>query len=130
MTDAEIIEAIWGWERTSAMRGTMRIFKTDGTIEYVDLIEPPPLDLLQKSVGGYIEAVPYWDTLAYGDDDKDQQDCVAYCNEEGKLNGLPLNEEASIEWHACLMRQGLAPSDVLVGDVVVITGDRQLMKSL
>jgi len=57
---------------------------------------------LQKFVGGYIEAVPHAQP-------------IAYCNEEGRLNHLSLNEAAS-----------LAFNQALVGDVIqVSTGPRE-----
>jgi hypothetical protein len=81
----------------------MKIYKTDGTIETVVLGKRKvTLDELQKAVGGWIEAVP--GTRAR-----------AYCNEEGRLRGLPLNQVASQRF-----------GQVLVGDVVELEkGDRQ-----
>lgn len=54
------------------------------------------LEELQKFVGGYIEAVPYANP-------------VAYCNEEGRLNGLPTNVCASRRF-----------KQELVGDVIQV----------
>lgn len=62
----------------------------DKTLHRVLMVEPnkkphawliePGLEPLQKAVGGYIEAVyPFEDDVAI------------ICNEEGKINGLPLN---------------------------------------
>ena len=33
--------------------------------------------------------------------------CIAYCAENGKKNGLPVNSTATVLWHAALKRQGL-----------------------
>lgn len=75
----------------------------------------PPLDVLQKIVGGYIEAVPHFDR--YGD-----RECVAFCNEEGKLNHMPMNARATYLWYACLAPQPFVP-DALHGDVVIVAYD-------
>lgn len=46
---------------------------------YVEVVENK-LEALQKLVGGYIEVVPFTNEAVVG-----------VCNEEGKINGLPLN---------------------------------------
>ena len=58
------------------------------------------LEELQKLVGGYIEAVPYANP-------------VAYCNEEGRLNNLLFNELASGAF-----------KQFLVGDVIQVRKQR------
>lgn len=61
------------------------------------------LSSLQAIVGGFIEAV----TLP---------DCHLYCNEEGKLTGLPFNQLASLfAWSL-----GWPRSDMLCGSVVFL----------
>ncbi len=62
---------------------------------------------LQKTVGGYIEAV----SPAEGD-------WVLYCNEEGKLQGLPVNRLATTFINELM--PGFAQRDVLVGTVVFV----------
>lgn len=54
------------------------------------------LEELQKLVGGFIEAVPH-------------SRPIAYCNEEGRLNHLPVNSCASRRF-----------SQELVGDVIQV----------
>ena len=73
------------------------LLKVDGTIEQMG--KNPSLEQIQKAVGGYIEAVP----MANGG--------IFYCNEEGKLLGLPNNLAANtlIDFN-----------DYIVGGVVVI----------
>ena len=71
----------------------------------------PTWEELKKLVGGYIE-------VAF-DDGKTQ----LICNEEGTVDGLPVNGEAMILWASLL---GYPPTDFLVGDVVVLTGDALL----
>ena len=75
------------------------IIKVDGTRE--ELTGNLDLQTLQKAVGGYIQIIPT-------DDDK-----VMVLNEEGKLMGLPVNEEAT------MMTRGVLFNDIIVGDVVV-----------
>ncbi len=65
------------------------------------------LGALQKTVGGYIEAV----SPAEGD-------WVLYCNEEGKLQGLPVNNLATRLINELM--PGFAQHDVLVGTVVFV----------
>ncbi len=62
------------------------------------------LDELQIYVGGYIELVP-------GTGKKGEP--PAYCNEEGRLNGLKLNDQASIRF-----------AQVLVGDVIQVRKEK------
>lgn len=60
------------------------------------------LQALQGYVGGWIEYVPT------------RQDVTLYCNEEGKIAGLPVNQTATKAFG-----QEINP-DYLVGDVIVI----------
>lgn len=59
------------------------------------------LDGLQELVGGWLEA----STCGLA---------VAWMNEEGKLQGLPVNPRATVLWHRML---GYQPGDVLCGNV-------------
>lgn len=80
--------------------------RTDSThsfFEY-DPKEGSSLEMLQARVGGYIEAAPIFDRRL-----------TMYCNEEGKLQGLPVNRLATI-----LLDHGA--HDVIVGDVVLVGG--------
>jgi hypothetical protein len=71
----------------------------------VDIPEgyPGHLDGLQAAVGGWIEYVPT------------EQDVTLYCNEEGKIEGLPANRVATAAFG-----QLIQPHDYLAGDVVII----------
>jgi hypothetical protein len=102
------------------MKGQAIIYHTDGSITTTELTASPDLEFLQQAVGGHIEVVPYFDRL--GD-----KPCVAFCNEEGKLKGLPINTHATLLWGDAV---GVQPNDVLCGDVLVITGDKALLNSL
>ena len=55
--------------------------------------------------------------------------CSAYCAENAKQKGLPVNSTATVLWHAALKRQGLERglrredgtiADWLAGDVAVV----------
>jgi hypothetical protein len=87
---------------------------------------PPMLDEMTKAIGGgYIETVPHFNRLPDG------RRCVAFCDEEGKNNGLPLNEAATAIWYALVIAYfGRQPDDHLVGPVLCLTGDADFMESL
>jgi hypothetical protein len=107
------------------MQGQILTIRTDGSRKVTPLGAPPTLELLQKEVGGSIETVPNFDTF-------EGKPAVAFCNEEGKIDGLPLNGPATKIWAEALdLKVGNVPwSDVLVGDVIIITGDDELLEAL
>ena len=63
------------------------------------------LETLQEAVGGLIQAVDLRPTL------------TMWCNEEGKLTGLPINPVATAMW-----TRYFGETDVIVGDVVFTGG--------
>jgi hypothetical protein len=68
------------------------ILKPDGKHEVTEQKKAPEYEQLRKAVGGLIETVPYftkYDGLSRG---------RAYCNEEGRLRGLPFNRDATKAW--------------------------------
>lgn len=101
------------------MRGVLTIIPVgDAAVSSKELAAAPRLEELQGGVGGDIETVPYF-TRYQG------EPCVAFCNEAGKLDGLPVNRRATILWH------GQRPiNDYLVGPIVIVTGDKALMRAL
>jgi hypothetical protein len=103
------------------VRGVLTIIQVDGAVSSEELAAPPALEDLQGGVGGYIELVPYF-TKYKG------RPCVAFCDEDGKRKGLPVNQRATSLWHALVA--ALRGRDVLVGPIVIITGDRELMEEL
>lgn len=103
------------------MQGMMTILRADGTSDCVELRKKPSLEDLQKLVGGFIERVPLWNRYS-------ECPCVVYCNEEGKLQQLSLNEQATIAWYKAMNVD--EADDALVGDVVILQGDKAFMKSL
>jgi hypothetical protein len=88
------------------------IIKVDGRVEYSTQTREPPLEQLQRAVGGYIQEVPHLDEYA-------GRRVKAYANEEGKLHRLPRNEAATQAWLACLGDGPFSYDPVLHGDVVV-----------
>ena len=104
-------------------------------------IDDPPLALLQEAVDGWIEIVPFFQSVLI---DGHTIDCVAYCNEEGKLAELPVNLPATQAWHRAMQRivnadggrafpNGLfgadgAPLELLVGPIIVVAGDAAFLQ--
>jgi Domain of unknown function (DUF3846) len=72
------------------------------------------LDYLQNVVGGWIEAVDVEQVLT--DSGRRSVNATVFVNEEGKLNGLPVNHRAT---DLCALAIGGWFHDVIVGDVVV-----------
>jgi hypothetical protein len=123
------------------MKGKAIIYRPGAAMpEETFLAVRPPLGFLNKAVGGYIEAVPGFNSICQ---DGRAVPCVAFCNEEGKLQGLPFNNSATALWDRALRRivgddgglmypNGLSgdegrPADVLVGPVIVLIGDDEFM---
>lgn len=105
------------------MKGTATIIKVDGTIEMHDYDgKVPDFKVLQGFVGGYIEMIPRFSTYQ-------GKNCVAFCNEEGKLDGLEFNSAATQAWFQA-MNVVSGGGDFLVGNVVVLTGDKEFMRAL
>jgi hypothetical protein len=96
---------------------------------------PLTLEELQTVIGGNVQAVPSFSTIAFGGV---VMDCIALCNEDGKRDHLPINQGATVAWERALRRVGLqllddktkTPTDFLVGNVAVIFGDREFMAEL
>jgi hypothetical protein len=102
-------------------KGTLTILKTDGTTFVKDYDHKVPLEELQAGVGGLIELVPHLTSYK-------GKPCVAFCNENGKLDGLGINPLAQAVWVAALKEVALKPWDILLGDVVVLTGDEGFLE--
>jgi hypothetical protein len=114
------------------MRGTMLTYKPGSPHPIVHrLTAPPELQLLQAAVGdGYIEHVPYFETINWEGED---HICVALCNEDGKRLQLAMNHTATDLWDRSLQRNrkvASASPDYLVGSVVVLFGDPEFMEAL
>jgi hypothetical protein len=102
----------------------------DGTVIVTEpLTEFPPLATLQEAVGGHIELIPFFSRW-------DGSLCMAYCNTDSKMKGLPRNEPANHLWDMVLAAQGKSrfdPArlntelDYLAGPIVIIVGDRSFI---
>lgn len=78
---------------------------TTGEVTELDMTADS-LQTLQTAVGGWVQAID----LA--------SDLTMWCNEEGKLNGLPHNPYAQFMWDKAFG----AHTDYIVGDVVLTGG--------
>jgi len=81
-----------------------QIWRVNGTVEDLDF--GPKLDELQKAVGGYIELVRLNNGRGM------------YINEEGKIEGLPMNDKATKLAHE---HKAIFENDVIVGDAVLMS---------
>ena len=117
------------------MKGVMIIFQPtrgdDGPPEEViELTAPPPLEDLQQRIGGYIQPVPHLKTIEVCGG---VYQCVAFCNEEGKFKQMPFNRRATELWRLAIERETeheVHMRDILVGPLVVIVGDDELLGNL
>src|SRR5215831_3603700 len=110
------------------MRGTLLIYKPFAPKPEVQEIEgPPTLEALKAGIGGgFIEPVPHFKTIMYRGE---LRRCIAFCDETGKVCHPPLedNIEATILWDKAMRAatgHGCHP-DYLVGDIVVVMGDKE-----
>jgi hypothetical protein len=79
---------------------------TDGIAEEISLAgEGSQLKQLQDAVGGWIQAVDLNNEL------------TLWCNEEGKLNHLPINSLATDLWE-----EFFGKTDIIVGNVIFTGG--------
>lgn len=104
------------------MPGYTITLKADGTRQTAAHEDFPSLGYLQRAVGGYIELIPLFEKFLDGGQ---MVPCVAYCNEDGKVNGLCLNRLATLLWFSAA---GRPLGDFLVGDVVIVYGDEEFMR--
>lgn len=105
------------------MQGRVTTITADGRFIVHDYDSSPALNDLQEAVGGYLETIPFFTSF-------EGAPCIAFCDEEGKLKRKFTNVQASQLWASSLAEQGRRPWDILVGDVIVITGDEEFMESL
>ena len=110
------------------MKGTVIKITSRGEISKEEITSPPSLKFLQSSVGGFIESVPFFGKVVLGEDQSLR--CRAFCNEEGKIRGLPYNEKATHLWYESMGETYESYPDILVGDVVIICGDEELLDQL
>ena len=111
--DLTISQTLWysfiTRRKEDKMRKAIKI-STDGILTELDLDSPEgSLKVLQTAVGGYVQAIDLNHTV------------TMWINEEGKLEGLPLNFHGTMFWSA---RFGFG-TDQIVGDVVFTGGTDQ-----
>jgi hypothetical protein len=92
-------------------------------------IDRPELKYFTDAVGGYIEVVPYFTSIVW---DGQLHECVAFCDEEGKIKRKEPNVSADLFWRMAQERAGLKMmiDDYLVGDICVVFGDKEFMREL
>lgn len=104
------------------MKGRLtQILASNGQRVVTDLDRVATLEELQREVGGPIEVVPYFFRF-------EGATCMVFCNENGKIKNLPFNLEATKLWAAGSTVK--MADDVLVGDVVICTGDNEFLDAL
>jgi hypothetical protein len=110
-------------QKVKAMKGKLTVLVPNKRQETVELDVAVKLQLLCDIVGGNIEQVPYWSTY-------EGEPCVVFCDDEGKVKKLPVNKEATEEWHYARVREGVkrVADKELRGPVVIVTGDKDFME--
>jgi hypothetical protein len=106
-------------------KGIMLTYQPGENIPTVmELTEPPAAELIHYAIGGRMELVPHFDSIRWNGKSRS---CAAFCNEEGKLQQLPINIHATmLWWMSCKTK----PDNVLAGPVAVIFGDEEFMTNL
>lgn len=103
------------------MKGKLTVIGTDFMETNLDLTDTPSLEMLRAAVGGPIEVVPLFTKFG-------NAPCVAFCHEEGKLEGLLRNILAQEYWE--ISAGCVISGDWLVGPIAIVTGDDELLASL
>jgi hypothetical protein len=113
------------------MKGGILIVRQNGKIEQRKLDRAPTGQELHDIVNGYLEVVPYWNSVVVSGP---PVHCVAFCDEDGKTTGNKLpNAQATLMWDEALQRdrgEALLGRDHLVGDIAIVWGDRELLAEL
>jgi hypothetical protein len=111
------------------MQGHLLVFSPESPIVPIARLviqQPPTLEELQKYVGGWIEQVPGLTKIRIKGGML--HECVAFCNEEGKLLRLPANPLAQQIWENCFPQ--IRGHDHLVGNVIIVFGDDKFMAAM
>jgi hypothetical protein len=101
--------------------GKQIIWKVDGSCEETDLEKWPRVEEMQRAVGGgFFVEIPqqYLMKNMFQDENGKTQKYRAYCNEAGSLKGFPQNESRFADF---------LPIPI-VGDILVLTGDKKFMR--
>src|SRR5262245_10251427 len=121
------------------VKGKILSIAPDGSESIREVEGEPTLEILQEAIGGgLIEVVPGF--TSYRPDDRSGRivTCVAFCDEEGKIEGQTINSKATMHWQRALMTGGhpglIGPSgqlvDHLVGKIAIVWGDAAFMRAL
>lgn len=115
------------------MKGTFTIIKPDGTVTSEPLTAPAEYNKIKAGLdGGFLEHVPMFDQY-------EGVECIVFCDEDGRGKGLVPNSRATALWHAGIRTGGREPSDTLtaldvivglVGPIVIISGDEELLREV
>jgi hypothetical protein len=81
------------------------VIKTTGEIEVVSFTTKTEYEVIKKAVGGYLEIIRLSPTM------------TMWTNEEGKLDGLPVNHRATALW-----TYYFGATDIIVGNVILTGG--------
>lgn len=84
------------------------VIKVDGGVELHEVSAEAEGDFLSEAVGGWFQSVPLRAEL---------KDYWLWCNEEGKIIGLPMNPVATGLWTI-----SYGPSDIIHGNIVITGG--------
>lgn len=100
------------------MDGCATIIHPDGVRRTIHLRgAPPDYEALREWMnGGMLEAIGHFSTF-------EGAPCHAFCDEEGKLKHLAYNNYATQLWYAQVGRI----DDVLVGPVIILSGDQEFL---
>lgn len=89
-----------------------KLFKVNGEVVHISPKGGSTFtaDELHEYVGGYLEAVGFYDKTIY-----------AICDEDGKLKNKPVNLSATGFAKTLFRKEGLVFDDFFVGDVVFLS---------
>ncbi len=105
------------------MKGKMTVIQPNRARTVKEFTSPISLAEMTAALnGGYLEIVPLFTAF-------EGEKCVAFTDEEGKIKQLAVNLEACELWYNQLPRP-LVVADVLVGPLVIITGDDEFHAAL
>lgn len=89
-----------------------------GTYQYKKLAGIPTLDELHTAIEGPLELVPLLTKLG-------RSRCIAFCDEDGKRKGLPLNAAAQALWRLAIGRP--ITEDHLVGPITIVVASQSFL---
>jgi hypothetical protein len=115
------------------MRGALVTIRPGADAKHTPLDHTPGLEELKAEIGGgFLEAVPWFNTLEVGGK---AYRCVVFCDEDAKAKQpMPSpNVYATFLWNRALIRCGRRAQighDYLAGTVCIVVGDDELLEEL